>query len=183
MKPTFLLITFLCFTVFGQSQMTVEINTGIGYSAVDVEGIVEVDEIANTIAEDWGQFSSSFGGQFFLYPYDKIGLGAELMYHYLFWYSVRVPYTYSGGIYREYSVNTVRLTPIVRIGGLNSFAFDMGPELNFLDGLSIGLLLSANYNIAINDKIAIPIKFRVDIIDYIKPVVPISLNTGIRLKL
>ena len=172
-----ILVPFIC-----HSQRSVELTATIGYTAVDIEGIVEVDEISGTVASDWGQLNGGVSGQLFLNSAGDFGFGVELMYHHLYWYSVEVPYGYYD-IYREYSINAFRITPIIRYGPDNMVSIDIGPELNFLDGLRVGLLTSINYNLSISDRIYVPLKLRFDIIDYIKPVVPISLNAGVRIKI
>jgi hypothetical protein len=171
------LVPFICC-----SQRSVELTATIGYTAVNIEGIVEVDEISGTEATDWGQLNGGVSGQLFLASAGDFGFGIELMYHHLYWYSVEVPYGYYD-IYREYSINAFRITPIIRYGPDNMVSVDLGPELNFLDGLRVGLLTSINYNLSISDRIYVPLKLRFDIIDYIKPVVPISLNAGVRIKI
>ncbi len=179
-KLCILLLTIL--PSIGFSQKSAEVTVGIGYSAVDIEGIVEKDEIAHTEATDWGQFNGGVSGQFFLPVTGNIGFGAELMYQHLFWYSIRAPYG-SYDIYREYSINTFKITPIVRLGINSAVSFDIGPELNFLYGLKFGALASACYSISISDKIEIPVKLRMEIINYIEPIFPISLHAGIRYRL
>lgn len=109
---------------------------------------MEQDENTGTVASDWGTTNIGLSGQFFFTTFGNVAFGGELMYHYLYWYSVRVPYV-PNPIFREYSVSTFRITPIFRFGGSNAFNFDLGTEFNFSDGVSIGILASANYNIAI----------------------------------
>lgn len=104
------------------------------------------------------------------------------MYHYLYWYSVRVPFV-PNPIFREYSVSTFRITPLFRFGGTSAFNFDVGPEFNFSDGVSIGILTSFNYNIAVTDKIYIPLKFRMDTMFQKVITIPISINAGVRINL
>jgi hypothetical protein len=100
------------------------------------------------------------------------------MYQYLYWYSVAIPYG-TTTIYREYNIKAFKITPFVRIGANKSLNFDIGPELNFSDGAKLGLLLSGNYYISINDRISIPVKIRADIIKIVTVIAPISLSTGI----
>jgi len=174
---------FLISTPFiGISQNSFELTGGAGYTAIDIEELVEQDEVKGTFATDWGQASYGISGQYFFAAKGNIGFGAELMYQYWYWYNVSVPFG-TQRIFREYSVSAFKVTPIVRFGTNSSFAFDIGPEINFSDGIILGILLSANYNIRISDNIEIPIKVRVDIIDQIVVAVPITLNTGIRIKL
>ena len=86
-------------------------------------------------------------------------------------------------IFREYSISTFRITPIFRFGGSNAFNFDLGPEFSFSDGVSIQVLASANYNIAISDNIDIPLKLRLYIMNQIIVAIPISVNAGVRINL
>ena len=179
-KLCILLLTIL--SSIGYSQKSAEITLGIGFSAVDVEGIVDKDEIANTEATDWGQFNGGVSGQFFIPLTGNIGFGAELMFQHLFWYSIRAPYGYYD-IYREYSINAFKISPLVRIGTTSAVSFDIGPEFNFLYGLKLGAMASACYSISVSEKIEIPVKLRMEIIDYIEPIFPISLHAGIRYRL
>jgi len=164
------------------SQKSIEFTIGLGVTVIDIESLVEEDEVAGTIASDWGTMNFGVSGQYFFASKGNLGLGAELMYQNLYWYSVSVPYG-SQTIYREYSVSAIKITPILRYGLNSNFAFDIGPEFNFMDGLKLGLLLSANYNIPVSDKIYIPLKVRLDIINNIVMTLPISLNAGILIKM
>jgi len=181
MKCYIFISSIFLFSQVGFSQ-SFEFTIGAGVTAIDVEQLVEKDEIAGTTAEEWEVFNYGISGQYFLASRGSLMFGAELMYQYLYYYRVNVPFG-EVDIFREYFVNAIKITPIVRFGINDSFAFDLGPEFNFMDGLSLGLLVSANYYIPISDKIDIPIKVRVDIINDIVITVPISLNVGMRIKM
>lgn len=104
------------------------------------------------------------------------------MYHYLYWYSVRIPYGIQP-IYREYSVSAYKITPILRYGVNSALSFDVGPEFIVMGGLNPGVLLSANYSIPISEKIDIPLKVRFDVMKNIVIALPVSVNAGIRIKM
>jgi hypothetical protein len=176
-----ILIAILISPFFAFSQKSVELAAAAGYTFVDVENLVEKDEISGSSATDWDSFSYGFGAQVFLFSLKNMAFGAELMYHRLFWYSVAVPYGNST-IYRTYYVNSTRLTPILRIGATDKFSADIGPEFNFMDGFAIGLMVSSNYSIAINEKLEIPLKLRLDMIGGTVLYLPITFNAGIRYK-
>ncbi len=180
-KYLFFLIIFLL-PLLSFPQKSVEFTVGVGVTIIDIENLVEKDEVTGTIASDWGTMNFGISGQYFFASKGNFGFGAELMYQYLYWYSVEVPFG-SQTIYREYSVSTIRITPILRYGVNSNITFDIGPEFNFIDGLSLGLLLSANYYIPVSDKIDIPLKVRFDIMNYIVMTLPVSLNAGIRIKI
>ena len=180
-KIKFILFIFLL-PITGISQTSVEFSLGLGGTAIDIESLVEEDEIDGTFATDWGTMNYGISGQYFFATKGNFSFGSELMYQYLYWYSVAVPYG-SQPIYREYSVSAIKLTPILRYQVSSAFAFDIGPEFNFMEGLNLGLLISANYYITVSDKIDIPLKVRFDIMNNIVITVPISLNAGIRIKL
>lgn len=148
MKKHFLISVLAIIPFISFSQNTIEFTLGAGVTVIDIEKLVEQDENTGTVATDWGTTNIGLSGQFFFTTFGNVVFGGELMYHYLYWYSVRVPYV-PNPIYREYSISTFRITPIFRFGGSNAFNFDLGPEFNFSDGVSIGILASANYNIAI----------------------------------
>lgn len=182
MKKKLFISMFILLPLVGFSQNSVEFTLGAGNTIVDVESLVEKDEVSGTIASDWGTMNYGFSGQFIFASGGKLNFGGELMYQYMYWYSVQVPYG-SQTIYREYSVSTARITPFLRFGGDGAFSFDIGPELNFMDGVVLGLMLSANYAIPVSDNIDIPLKLRVDVMNNIVMTMPISLNAGIRIKL
>jgi hypothetical protein len=173
------IVSLLAFTGLSQS---VEFTLGAGATLIDVETLVEKDEVRGTTATDWGVFSGGVSAQYFFASKGNIVLGAELMYQHLYWYQVRIPYGMQF-INREYSVSAVRIAPILRFGGENNFVFDIGPELNFMDGVAIGLLLSANYFFPVSDKINIPVKLRMDVINGTVVTVPVTLHGGVRIKL
>ncbi len=182
MKKAFTLFTILLISGYAYAQQQLEINLGAGYTAVDLDQLIIEDEVAGTNLLDWDQFAYGGGAQFFFKEMSAFTLGAEVMYQYLYWYQVRVPFG-STPITREYDISTVRITPILRFGE-DSFAFDVGPEFNFASGgFEIGLLLSGNYYIPVNDQIDIPLKFRVDVMNGIVLTAPLSLNTGVRIKM
>ena len=180
-KNLFSAIVFLM-PLVGYSQSSIEFTLGLGTTIIDIEKLVEIDENTGTVALDWGTTNVGISGQYFISTSEKIAFGGELMYHSLYWYSVRVPYV-PNPIYREYSISTLRITPLIRFGGTNAFNFDLGPELNFSDGVSIGVLASANYNLAVSDKIDIPLKLRLDIMNKIVIYTPVSINVGVRIKM
>lgn len=182
MKRLILITLSFLVPFIAKSQSSVEFTLGAGATVVDVESLVEKDEITGTVAQDWEVTNVGISGQYFFTTFGNIAFGGELMYQYLYWYSVLVPYTPSP-IYREYSVTAFRITPIFRFGGNKAFNFDLGPEFNFSDGLSIGLLASANYNIPISETIDIPLKLRMDILSQTVLTIPISINAGVRVKL
>jgi len=180
-KNIFSVLVFLI-PIVSYSQRSIEFTLGAGVTIIDIEKLVLLDENIGSEALDWETTSFGISGQYFISTSENIAFGGELMYQSLYWYSVRVPYV-PNPIYRDYSISTVRITPIIRMGGANAFNFDLGPEFNFSDGLSIGVLASANYNIAISDKIDIPLKLRLDIMNQIVTTIPVSINVGVRIKM
>lgn len=188
MKNILLIFCTMMFT-FSYSQVEVEICLSGGATIVDIEELVAKDEIDNTVAEDWGQFSFGISGQVFYTSIGNIRVGTELMYQSLYWYEVQIPHG-SQTLYREYDVSAFKISQIFRFEIDEEFSVDLGPEINFIDeGTALGFLCSGNYFIEINDKIDIPIKLRADLMslelwkgDKII-VAPITINAGIRLKL
>ena len=182
MKPILqTLIIILLFPSAVLAQKSIELTGHAGYTGVDLDALVEEDEIEGTFVRDWDQFASGGGIQFFFTEANNISIGGEIMYQYLYWYQVRVPFG-SQPITREYDVDLIRLTPIARFGS-GMFAFDAGPEINFIDGVNLGLMLAGNIFIPITEKISIPIRARVDVFNYIVLTAPISLNVGIKVDL
>ena len=182
MKKSLFATLIMLMPLISFSQSAIEFTVGAGATIIDIEKLVELDENTGASATDWAVTNIGISGQYFFTSFGNVAFGGELMYQYLYWYSVRIPYA-PNPLYREYDISTFRITPIFRFGGSNALNFDLGPEFNFSDGLSIGVLASANYNIAISDKIDIPLKFRVDFMNLIVVAVPVSINAGVRIKL
>ena len=182
MKKNLIIALTILVPFFSSAQLSWEITAGAGATFVDVESLVEEDESEGTWASDWGVFNYGVSGQVFVENDSDFAFGAEVMWQNLYWYGVSIPYSY-GRIYREYSVSTTRLTSIVRYGVDDKYNVDLGLSFNFMDGLSMGLMLSSNYYFPVSENIDIPLKFRVDIIDDIVVTVPVSLNVGIRVKM
>lgn len=67
------------------SQSSIEFTLGAGFTAIDIEGLVEKDEIGGAVAPDWGQASYGLSAQYFMEPKGNVSFGAELMYQYLYW--------------------------------------------------------------------------------------------------
>ena len=174
------LLVLLILLPFSGIAQTLEFTLGAGYTAVNIETLVDKDEVSGTTAEDWGQASYGISAQYFLEPIGSVAFGGELMYQYLYWYNVRVPYG-TQPIRREYSVDAIKITPIARFSAGENFSFDVGPTINVSDETNIGIMTSANYNIFVSDNMDIPVKFRIDFIGKKVAVIPISLNIGIRL--
>ena len=179
MKNILYILLFFIYTINVFSQRNAELTVSIGGSVVDIDGIVEIDEIKNTDTEDWGTFSGGVSGQVFPLSAGDWSFGGELMFQHLFWYSVHVPYgTY--GLYREYTINTFKFTPIIRYYFTSNIATDIGLEINTMHGTSLGGTISSNYYIPVSDNFSIPIKLRIEVIDYIKPILTVTLNGGLR---
>ncbi len=164
------------------AQKSIEFTLAYGATAVDLDALVEEDENPGTSVEEWSTENIGFSGQFIFGHSEKIGFGAELMYQHLYWYSVRVPYG-SSNIYREYSVSTLRLTPMVRVGLDKPLCLDVGLSFNFMDPLRIGIMFSGNYYIPLNEQIDLPLKLRFDVLNNIVLTTAISFNVGIRVML
>ncbi|WP_420315923.1 hypothetical protein [Ekhidna sp.] len=179
-----------CFTIFlltvltitgSYSQQQLDITLGAGYTAIDLDKVVEKDEVSGTRLEDWDQANFGISAQYFFTSFGEVQFGLEAMYQHLYWYRVIVPFG-STPIDREYTITAGRISGIFRFGSENA-SFDLGPTLNFNNGTQLGLMLSGNKYFPIADNIDIPLKLRIDVIDGIVVYAPISLNTGIRVRL
>ena len=179
-SPLILLICLL--PIAAISQKSLDFTVGVGATLLDLDGLIEKDEVSGSYATDWEVLSIGVSGQYFFASTGSMVIGGELMYHHLYWYQVKVPYGQTD-IHREYSVSTVRITPILRFGGDRNFTFDIGPEFNFIDKLNLGLLLSANYYFPLSGKIDFPVKLRIDVINDLVITAPVSLNAGVRIKM
>ena len=163
------------------SQNSLDVTLSGGYTAIDLEKLVEEDEIAGTDLEDWDQANFGISAQYFFTSFGDIPFGVEAMYQHLYWYRVMVPFG-SSPIDREYTITAFRVSGIFRFGSENA-AFDVGPQLNINNGAQIGIMMSGNKYFPISDNIDIPVKVRVDIINGIVLYAPISVHAGIRYRL
>ncbi|NNC85377.1 MAG: hypothetical protein HKO56_07825 [Bacteroidia bacterium] len=179
MKYTFTVLLLALLPIYSNGQQSLEFNISAGYTFIDLDKVVEEDEVPGTILKDWDQFTYGIGIQYITELSDKISIGGELMYQYWYWYQVRVPFP----ITRAYDVDATKITPFIRLGNSDQLKFDFGPQFNFTDGVSFGLLASANYYIPISDQLDIPIKIRLDLLDNIVLTTPTSLSFGIRYNL
>jgi len=175
-------LTILFFYQVSYTQKSLEFALTAGVTVVDLDEMVEEDEVEGTFVDDYDLFNSGVSGQFFYASKGPIAFGVEIMYHYLYWYTVSVPYVPSR-IYRTYNISTFKVAPIFRFGANSMIAFDVAPVLFLQEGVNIGLLSSLNLNIPISQKLSIPIKARVDIYKGLVVTIPISLNIGLKLKL
>ncbi len=181
MKTLTILIVSLLISFSGYTQKNTEFTIGAGYTLVDLDKVVEKDEVTGTRLEDWDQFSIGFSAQYFFTTLGNFEFGLEAMYQHLYWYRVIVPFG-STNIDREYTVTTFRITPLFRMGEEN-INVDIGPTLNFNDGLEIGAMISGNKYFPISDNIDIPVKVRLDFMNSIVLVAPVSIHAGIRMEL
>ena len=176
---------FICSMLFSllipfaaHAEKTIEITGNIGVTSVNLDELVKKDEVANTAVDDWDQTASGIGAQVFFTTIGSVSVGAELMYQYLYWYQVRIPYVPSP-IYRDYGVSTMRVAPVFRFG-TRALSFDVGPELNFLGGGTLGVMASGNVYIPLSKTLDIPIKLRIDAFNNIVPTVAATANVGLR---
>lgn len=178
--PIIVLVMVIPFLL--HSNNYIEVTIGAGYTAIDLDSLVEKDENEGSSLTDWDQFSYGVSGQYYFYSLGSIQLGAELMFLHMYWYSVKVPYG-SQPIYRDYSVNRFSIAPIVRFNIGKHSSIDLGPVAQFSDSLDMGFFASFNYFLDIFNTVEIPIKLRVDIRDGLVTSVPLTLSTGIQYKL
>lgn len=177
MKALIVFILSLPFIFSGYSQ-SADFTLGVGYTQVDLDKLIEKDEVSGTRLEDWNQLNVGFSAQYFFTSIGELQFGVEAAYQHLYWYRVIVPFG-STPIDREYTITTTRIAPLLRAGS-EEMAFDFGPTFNFNDGLEIGAMVSANKYFELSDNLDLPVKLRVDFINGIVLIMPISLHAGIR---
>lgn len=180
MRTFFTLITvFSFFAIHAQSRFGFDLS--IGATAVNLDNLVEKDEVSGTFVNDWDVFSSGVS-LYYTYPVSgSIGIGAEFMYQYLYWYQVKVPFGFQV-ITREYDVDLYRFTPFLQLGNEKAFSLNIGPELNFINGVKAGLLLHGKYELRINDKIQLPVGLRLDLMNNIVLTAPVSFTLGVQFR-
>lgn len=182
MKNLIILI-LLILSMQVMAQSSIEVTAGAGATAIDLDKLVaEDDPASSTTLNNWDTFSAGLSVQGIFTDKENFNLGAEVMYHYLYYYETR-DFFFPSPIFREYYVETYRLAGFVRIGNQDGFHIDAGPSINISDGVGLGVLLSLNYAIAVTDKISIPLKLRSDIMGLTVLTVPITANVGVRVNL
>ena len=164
-----------------QLRHSIELSGSAGYTLINIEEVVVKDEVRGTTANDWSYVNWGIGAQYFYMTKVRIGIGAEVMYQHLYWYEVHVPYG-SYGFYRSYDVGATRVATIVRFFADSIVSLDLGPELNVMDGVHPGAMISANLNIPVTKHFQIPFKVRADIFKNIEPLIPLSLSLGPRVR-
>ena len=178
MKNWILLIGIILMAKTMNSQ-SIEVAAAYGHTAIDIESLVDQDEIPNTVATDWGLTNYGFGLQYVFPSKSNMNLGLELMYQYLYWYSVKVPYGVQP-IYRDYEVAATRITPFLRFGAENPLNLDLGLEFNSIDDLAMGVMASGNYYIPLSDNFNLGLKVRLDLINYTVFTPAVSFNFGFK---
>lgn len=172
--PFLLILLFISFIVISADE--VEITIGAGYTAIDLDSLVEKDEIAGTSVEDWDQFNYGISVQYYFFKTGSIHVGSEILYQHLYWYSVRVP---TVPYPREYSVDQVSLSIITRFDVKKNSAIDVGPVFTFANETELGFFTAFNYFLTNFDFAEIPIKLRIDVRNGKEVYFPISLSTGV----
>lgn len=178
MKRYPLIIILFLLSLLIYSADHIEITLGAGYTFIDIDRLVEKEEAEGTSVTDWDQLNYGINLQYYFYDVSFLHLGAEIDYQHLYWYSVKIPYG-SQFISREYSVDSLSISTVVRFDtGLNS-TIDIGPVFTYYNGPNLGFFASINYFFSIFESMDIPIKLRFDIRDGKEIYYLVSLNSGV----
>jgi len=170
MKKLFIVLIFITLTGTLFSQTQVELYGGVGFTGVDVE------KWYGGGVQDW--FTMMGEGYVVAYPFHfkNVSVGAEIGNKYFFWYTVPA-FGYSW-VY-EYEVDAIRIMALLRAPIKNNAFAEFGPGILFInDWVSPGIMAAVGYKIQINEKLAIPIKFRTEFVVGDNLVV-VGLNGGI----
>jgi hypothetical protein len=168
-----LIVFFLSFQVIVNisNSQVIEIDGGVGYSALDMEAWAVVER------NDWSNFSG-YATAHVLYPLnDILSVGISGGFHHLFWYDFE-EYTYH--YLKDRNVNAVRLTAFARFNlGQNFIDLGAGPYIfnSFTDFTAI---VSIGHSFQLTDKLAIPVKISAAaVFDSDAKVFPITIGAGI----
>jgi hypothetical protein len=153
-------------------SQTIEIDGGVGYTAVDMEAWAGVEPY------DWNNMASYVNAQV-LFPISAtVSLGAGAGYQYLFWYDFRYLSSYI-----TYEAEATRITGIARFHFNRNFIdLTFGTYLfedysNFAGGVNLGRAFR------LSEKLSLPVKISTTVIvDSDAMILPITVGTGLSYK-
>jgi len=171
--PKFLLVSILCImllihnTKISSCQISAEIHVGIGYTGVDIQEWTYG-------ASDWGQMMGQIYVQAFPIRFGGIVVGAEFGFQHYLWY-VDDTYGY------EHNVDAFNLMGIVRSQFNENFFAELGFGAYFFGEFTDpGFSAILGYIININEKLAIPLKFRTGVVfDKDTNLYPVGISAGL----
>ena len=148
----------------------IEITGGVGTAVVDLNSWAGETIASNSKLTYWG------AGRVFFPVGTSLGVGAELGYHYHFWWSTPSGYSWN----YTYSAAAMHAAALVRFPVAPSFTLDVGPALHFFSaGLKPGVVGALSYRIPVGANIVIPVGVRADAIFTTPMLVPVVLNAGV----
>lgn len=161
------LILLLPGTRIASAQRSAEVHFGIGYTGVDIQGW-------SYGASDWGQFMGQAYAQAFPVRFGPIALGAEFGYQHFFWY---VDDTY----FYDHNVDAFYLMAQVRSAFRENFFAELGFGVYFFEEYNDpGFSAAIGYQLRINEKLSVPLKFRTGIIfDTDANLYPVGISAGL----
>ncbi len=147
-----------------------EVTGGVGTAVVDLNGWA-----GQTLA-DWNKMSYWGAGRVFFPLGATYSVGAEVGYHYHFWWS-----TPSGSSWNyTYSAAAAHAAALLRVPRGRSITGDLGAGFHFFSaGVKPGLVGALSYRIPVGANLAIPVGVRADAIFTNPILVPVVLNAGV----
>lgn len=147
-----------------------EFTGGAGYAIVDLGTWAGEGILSNSKVAYWG------AGRVFFPVGTSLSVGAEVGYHYHFWWSSPSGY---GSTY-TYSAAAMHAAALVRLPVGPSFTADVGPALHFFSaGVKPGVVGALSYRIPVGPNIVIPVGVRADAIFTTPMLIPVVLSAGV----
>ena len=159
-------------------QRVIEVHGGIGYTSVDIEAW------AGTEPNEWDQTMSQIEVQYFFSQVGELSIGVELGYQYFFWYEVIIPF----GTTRLFSGRSAEANHLMAVGRYeftDKMFADLGLGMIFFEDFTdYGLSGALGYRIQVNEKLAIPVKFKAGIVlDNDANLIPLGISIGLSYKM
>jgi hypothetical protein len=148
----------------------IEITGGIGTAVVDLGSWAGGTIASSSKLAYWG------AGRVFFPVGTSISVGAELGYHYHFWWSTPSGYSWN----YTYSAAAMHAAALLRLPVAPSITADVGAALHFFSaGVKPGVVGALSYRIPVGPNIVIPVGVRADAVFTNPMVLPIVLNAGV----
>jgi len=150
-------------------RLRIELTGGVGTSVVDLSSW------SGSSANDWSKLAYWGAGRIFFPLGTTLSVGAEVGYHYHFWYTSSSGYSWN----YNYPVAATHVGAMLRVPLAGGFTADVGGAMHFFNTTRPGVLASLNYHIPIGRSVVIPIGVRADAIFTSPMVIPVVLNAGV----
>ncbi len=160
----------------GKRRPEIEATGGVGYSIVDLSSWAGETITSNSKLARWG------AGRVFFPVGRTLSVGAEVGYHYHFWWTT--PSLGGNSWVYTYNAAAVHAAALLRLPLSPGLTADVGPAMHFFSaGAKPGVVGSLAYHIPVGPNINIPVGVRADAILTSPMLIPVVLSAGVGIKL